>query len=54
MINFASNIIRRHLPKLMQDYNISYLGIFGSIISHIQEPIVTSVIAVTKNTLGLF
>jgi predicted nucleotidyltransferase len=27
-----SKIIRQHLPKLIQDYNISYLGIFGSYI----------------------
>ena len=25
-----SKIIRQHLPKLIQDYNIKYLGIFGS------------------------
>jgi uncharacterized protein len=27
-----SKIIRQHLPKLKQEYNISYLGIFGSYI----------------------
>jgi len=25
-------IIRQHLPRLTQEYNISYLGIFGSYI----------------------
>ena len=27
-----SKIISQHLPKLIQEYNISYLGIFGSYI----------------------
>ena len=31
-VAYLSKIIRQHLPKLMQDYNISYLGIFGSYI----------------------
>lgn len=29
---YFSKIIRQHLPKLTQDYNVSYLGIFGSYI----------------------
>ena len=29
---FFSKIIRQHLPKLTQEYNISFLGIFGSYI----------------------
>lgn len=29
---YFSKIIRQHLPKLTQEYNISYLGIFGSYI----------------------
>ena len=29
---YFSKIMRRHLPKLKQEYNISYLGIFGSYI----------------------
>ena len=31
-VAYLSKIIRRHLPKLTQKYNISYLGIFGSYI----------------------
>ena len=31
-VAYLSKIIRQHLPKLIQDYNISYLGIFGSYI----------------------
>jgi uncharacterized protein len=27
---YLSKIIRQHLPKLIQYYNISYLGLFGS------------------------
>lgn len=27
---YFSKILRQHLPKLTQEYNISYLGIFGS------------------------
>ena len=29
---YFSKIIRQHLPKLIQEYNVSYLGIFGSYI----------------------
>ena len=31
-VAYLSKIIRQHLPKLIQNYNISYLGIFGSYI----------------------
>lgn len=27
---YFSKILRQHLPKLTQEYNISYLGLFGS------------------------
>lgn len=31
-VAYLSKIIRQYLPKLKQEYNISYLGIFGSYI----------------------
>lgn len=31
-LTYFSSIIRQYLPKLKQEYNISYLGIFGSYI----------------------
>ena len=31
-VAYFSKIISQHLPKLIQEYNISYLGIFGSYI----------------------
>jgi predicted nucleotidyltransferase len=31
-VAYLSKIIRQHLPKLIREYNISYLGIFGSYI----------------------
>ena len=31
-LTYFSSVIRQHLPKLKQEYNISYLGIFGSYI----------------------
>jgi predicted nucleotidyltransferase len=31
-VAYLLKIIRQHLPKLIKDYNISYLGIFGSYI----------------------
>ena len=31
-VAYLSKIIRQNLPKLTQEYNISYLGIFGSYI----------------------
>ncbi len=34
---YFSKIIRQHLPKLTQEYNISYLGIFGSYIGGEQK-----------------
>ncbi|MCC4767483.1 DNA polymerase III subunit beta [Methanosarcina sp. DH1] len=32
-----SKILRQHLPRLTQEYNISYLGIFGSYIRKEQK-----------------
>ena len=31
-LTYFSSVIKQHLPKLKQEYNISYLGIFGSYI----------------------
>jgi uncharacterized protein len=31
-VAYLSKIIRQHLPKLTQEYNVSYMGIFGSYI----------------------
>lgn len=31
-VAYFSKIIRQHLPELIQEYNVSYLGIFGSYI----------------------
>jgi len=31
-VAYLSQIIKQHLPQLIQNYNISYLGIFGSYI----------------------
>jgi hypothetical protein len=40
---YFSKIIRQHLPELTQEYNISYLGIFGSYIGRNKKRIATSI-----------